>query len=130
MPLCGFNKKMLEGLIAFHEGLVEHGLMDRAKKKKQSINQTLEDELKDMNRFLNELYRMDNLQMRKITENLTKYAKSFYEIIGTQGIDNYKSIVQELNEFYRKMDEKYYSELENKEDDMIQLAEYLNSQKI
>ena len=23
MPLCGFNQKMLEGLLSFHEGLVE-----------------------------------------------------------------------------------------------------------
>ena len=24
MPLCGFNKEMLEGLKSFHEGLVEN----------------------------------------------------------------------------------------------------------
>jgi len=31
MPLCGFNQKMLEGIEAFHEGLVE-SLIDKKEK--------------------------------------------------------------------------------------------------
>jgi len=130
MPLCGFNQKMLEGLVAFHEGLVEHGLIDRAKLKSQSVEKTLETELSDMERFLGETYRINDSQKRAITEAITNYVKSFYEIVGSQGIDDYRQVVQGLNEFYRKMDDKFYSELEGKPDDMEQLATYLDSEKI
>jgi len=130
MPLCGFNQKMLEGLVAFHEGLVEHGLIDRAEKKGQSVEQTLKAELSDVERFLVETYRIDDPQKKAITEAITNYAKAFYQIIETQGVDDYKQIVKGLNEFYRKMDNKFYSELEGKKDDMQQLAEYLNSEKL
>ena len=130
MPLCGFNQKMLEGLIAFHEGSVEHGLIERAKKKGQSVERTLEAELNDMKRFLAETSRIEDPQKRAITEAITNYVKAFYQLVGTQGVDNYKQTVQELNEFYRKMDNKFYSELEGKQGDMLQLAEYLNSERV
>ena len=130
MPLCGFNQKMLEGLIAFHEGLVEHGLVDRSTKKNQSVEQTLQNELRDMDRFLEETHRIDNPQMKELVEALTAYSRAFYQLIGKQGHDNYKQVIQGLNGFYRNMDGKFYSELEGQKDDMGQLVEYLNSQKI
>jgi hypothetical protein len=130
MPLCGFNQKMLEGLVAFHEGLVENGLIDRAKLKGQSVEKTLETELSDMERFLGETYRINDSQKRAITEAITNYAKAFYELAGEQGINDYRQVVQGLNEFYRKMDDKFYSELEGKPDDMKLLATYLDSEKI
>jgi len=130
MPLCGFNQEMLEGLVALHEGLVKHGLIDRAKKKNQSVEQTLENELRDMDRFLGETHRIEDPQKREIIEVLTKYAMAFYQLIGTRGIDNSKQVIQGLNALYRNMDSKFYSELEGKSEDMKQLAEYLNSQKI
>ena len=130
MPLCGFNQKMLEGLVTFHEGLVEHGVIDRAKKKGQSVEQTLEAELDDMERFLAETPRIEDPQKRAIIEAITNYAKAFYQLVGSQGIDNYPQVIQKLNEFYRNMDHKFYSELEGKADDMRQLADYLNSEEI
>lgn len=130
MPLCGFNQKMLEGLVAFHEGLVEHGLIDRAEKKNQSVKQTLKNELSDMDRFLSETHKISDPKKRAITKAITNYARAFYELIGEQGINDYKQVVQGLNEFYRKMDDKFYSELEGKKDDMSQLATYLDSEKI
>ena len=51
MPLCGFNQKMLEGLVAFQEGLVEHGLYERSRETGQTYEQRLEEELADMDRF-------------------------------------------------------------------------------
>ena len=33
MPLCGFNQKMLEGMEAFHEGLVEFVINEKEKQK-------------------------------------------------------------------------------------------------
>ena len=130
MPLCGFNQKMLEGLIAFHEGLVEHGLIDRAKKKGQSVEQTLKAELSDMERFLGETCGIEDPKKRAIVEAITNYAKAFYQFIGTEGVDNYRQVAQRLNDFYKKMDDKFYTELEGKQDDMSQLAGYLDSERV
>lgn len=126
MALCGFNEKMLEGLTAFHEGLVEHGIIERSKKKNQSLEKTIENELNDMKRFIKEIPKIENPEIREVTDSLTKYANAFYKLIQKTGINNYKDTIKFLNNFYFKMDEKFYNELEGKPDDMKQLALYLN----
>jgi len=127
MPFCGFNEKMLEGLSAFYEGLVEHGLIDRAKKKGKSVDEILQKELSDMQRFLKEIYRIEDPQKRETVETITNHAISFYRYIEKVGVDNYKLFAQGLTDFYRKMDDKFYSELEGQPEDMKDLAKYLNS---
>ena len=126
MPMCGFNQKMLEGLVAFHEGLVEYGIVERSRVKGQSVNQTIERELSDMDRFLEETKRITDPEVREAVESLTKYAKAFYSIVRRKGFQNYEQTIQELNGLYAKMDDKFHKELEGKPDDMVQLAEYLN----
>ncbi|MEK6847800.1 MAG: hypothetical protein AABX50_01600 [Nanoarchaeota archaeon] len=126
MPLCGFNQKMLEGLVAFQEGLVEHGILERSTKKGQTPDRTLADELSDMTGFLAETGRIKDPKIREVTEALTRYAEAFYKIVESRGVDNYKDTVRALNDFYVKMDDKFYQELEGKPEDMRQLAEYLN----
>lgn len=128
MPMCGFNKKMIEGLKAFHEGLVEHGLIERSKIKGCSIEAILQRELQDMDRFLSETHQIQNPEMREITEAITRYARAFYTLVNKQGIDNYRDTASFLREFYINMDAKFYSDLEGKPDDMRQLADYLNEQ--
>lgn len=130
MPLCGFNQKMLEGLTAFHEGLVEHGIVERSKVKGQSINQTIERELSDMERFLGETERIADSEVRGTVEALTKYAHAFYSLIRRNGFQNYEQTIQTLNRLYVEMDNKFYKELEGKPNDMIQLAEHLNGVEV
>jgi len=130
MPFCGFNQKMLEGLVSFYEGLVEHGLIDRAKKKGKSAEEILQKELSDMERFLKETDRIEDPKKREIIETITKHAVSFYKLIEERGIEGYKPFVQGLRELYRKMDNQFYSELEGKKDDMSQLAAYLDSERM
>ena len=48
MALCGFNQEMLEGLTAFTEGLIEHGLEHRCKKNGETIEQGIKREISDM----------------------------------------------------------------------------------
>jgi len=126
MPLCGFNQKMFEGLTAFHEGLVEHGLVDRSRIRGESINQTIEREISDMDRFLGEIRRIKDPQIRDPLEFLTRYAKSFYLIVQRDGVKNYEQTIQRLRNLYVEMDSKFYRELEGRPNDMVQLAEYLN----
>jgi len=130
MPLCGFNQKMLDGLRAFNEGLVEHGLMERSQRKQQTIDDTLNAELADMQRFLRETPALSDPRMRKIVEGLTTYAQGVYEIMAGQDVSGYKELAQNLNDLFAGMDSKYYSELEGEADDMKQLVQYLNAQRI
>ena len=127
MALCGFNQKMIQGLSGFQNGLVEHGIIDRSKKKKQSFDETMNKELSDMSRFRKEIYRIKDPELRELTEALTSYACAFYKLIRKRGIKNYKSTIQFLNKFFWEMDDKYYSELEGKPEDMKKLALHLNS---
>jgi len=130
MPVCGFNKKMLKGLTAFNEGLVEHGLMFRSEENGETLDQAVKREISDMTRLLSELPRMDDSAKRILTEGIVKYAMGFYLVMRSQGVENiernYKEIIKGVGEYFFEMDRKYYGELEGKPDDMKQLTEYLN----
>lgn len=130
MPLCGFNKQMLEGMKDFHEGLVNHGIIDRSKLKSKTTNEIIENEIRDMDRFLKEIHNIKNPEVRELIENLTKYAKSFYLLVKKIGIEESSEIISSLNKIYFEMDKKYYSELEGKKDDMKKLVKYLDNLKI
>ncbi len=60
MAICGFNEKMLKGLSAFNEGLVEYGLLYRSKQNGESVEQGIKREISDMTRLLSELHRIDD----------------------------------------------------------------------
>ena len=79
-----------------------------------------------MSRFMKEIHRIKDPELRELTETLTKYACAFYKLVKKRGIKNYKNTIQSLNKFFWEMDNKYYTELEGKPDDMKQLAEYLD----
>ena len=130
MPFCGFNKKMLEGLTALTEGLVEHGLEYRCEKNGETTDQGIKREISDMTRLLLETNRIDDSAKRIMTEGIVKYAQGFYLIIRKKNIKNYKEVVSSLINYFNEMDNKYYSELEGKPNDMEELVEFLNKKKI
>ena len=129
MPMCGFNQKMLDGLRAFNEGLVEHGLIDRSERKRQTIEETLGAELTDMQRFLAETHALSDPRIRKVVEGLTGYAQGVYQLMQGQEVSKYQELARTLNGLFSAMDSKYYSELEGKPDDMKQLVQFLNTQR-
>lgn len=126
MPLCGFNDKMLKGLISFSEGLVEHGLKYRSEKNGETIDQAIKRELSDMTRLLAEIHKIDDSGKRILTEGIVKYAMGFYLLMRSQNVDDYKEVVGKIGEYFHSMDDKYYSELEGNPDDMKELIEFLN----
>lgn len=130
MPLCGFNEKMLKGLSAFNEGLVEHGLKYRSKLNNETIDQAIKREISDMTRLLSEIHRIDDNAKRILTEGIAKYAMGFYLIMRKNNIEDYKEIVEKIGEYFYHMDDKYYSELEGNQDDMKELAESLDKKEI
>ena len=130
MPICGFNDKMLKGLTAFNEGLVEHGLKYRSEKNGETIDQAIKREISDMTRLLLELQKIDDSGKRTITEGIVKYAMGFYLIMRSSDIDDYKEVIKKIGEYFRSMDEKYYGELEGGPEDMKELVEFLNNKEI
>ncbi|MFC1538653.1 hypothetical protein ACFL6H_04455 [Candidatus Latescibacterota bacterium] len=130
MALCGFNEKMLKGLTAFNEGLVEHGLKFRSEKNNETIEQAIKREISDMTRLLSEIHRIDDNAKRVLTEGIVKYAMGFYLIMRKNNIGEYKEVVEKINEYFHFMDDKYYSELEGRPDDMKELVELLDKKKI
>ncbi len=127
MAFCGFNKDMLEGLKLFHKGLIEHGIIERSKKKNQTTGETMNKEIEDMGRFQKELLAIEDSEIRELIRTLTEYACAFYKLIQREGIENYEKLIEKINNLYFEMDNKFYSELEGKPDDMKQLAVYLNN---
>jgi len=130
MPICGFNEKMLGGIKDLHEGLVDHGIIDRSKLKNKTTDEINENEIKDMDSFLKEIYNIKDPDVREIIENLTKYARSFYLLVKKFGLKESSKIIKSLNEIYFEMDRKYYSELEGKKNAMRKLAKHLDNFKI
>ncbi|MBW2643679.1 MAG: hypothetical protein JRC89_09995 [Deltaproteobacteria bacterium] len=130
MPICGFNEKMLKALTAFSEGLVEHGLKFRSEKNGETIDQAIKREISDMTRLLAEIHRIDDSAKRILTEGIVKYAMGFYLIMRKNNIEDYKEVIGKIGEYFHFMDDKYYSELEGRPDDMKELAELLNNKQI
>ncbi len=130
MPLCVFNKKMLEGLTALSEGFVEHGLQYRCEKNGETIEQGIKREISDMARLLPELNRIDDTAKRILTEGIVKYAQGFYLIMREKGVEDYKETIGKIIEYFHYMDDKYYSELEEKPKDMKDLTMLLDKKEI
>ncbi len=126
MPFCGFNKDMLEGMKLFHRGLIEHGIIERSKRKNQMTEETINKEIGDMERFRKELSVIEDSEIRELIRTLTEYACAFYKLLQREGIEDYEKLIEKIGNLYFKMDDKFYSELEGKPDDMKQLAVYLN----
>jgi len=127
MAFCGFNEKMLEGLTAFNEGLVEHGLIGRSEKNNETLEQAMKREISDMTRLLLETSKIEDSAKRILTEGIVKYAMGFYLLLRKGDVKgDYKKVIQNIGKYFKSMDNKFYSELEGKPDDMKQLALYLN----
>lgn len=127
---CGFNKKMLQGLIEFNEGLVEHGLLFKSTKNNESIDQAVRREISDMTRLLAETHRIDDSAKRLMTEGLVQYVMYFFVLIRKKNLKEYKEIVKNISEYFKEMDDKYYSDFDEKSEDMRMIVEFINEIKL
>jgi len=130
MPICGFNEKMLKGLMALTEGLVEHGLEYRCEKNGETIEQGIKREISDMTRLLLETHRIDDSAKRVLTEGIVRYAQGFYMLTRKTGINDYKENIRKIMDYFKFMDSKYYDELEGQADDMVELVKFLDKKEI
>ena len=131
MSVCGFNDKMLEGLAAFSEGLVEHGLIYRAEKNGESLDQAIRREISDMTRLLAETHKIDDSAKRILTEGIVRYAMGVYLVMRGEDIKrDYKEVVRKIGEYFHSMDAEYYGKLEGRADDMGELVKFLDGVKV
>ena len=130
MPVCGFNEKMLKGLTAFCEGLVEHGLIFRSEKNNETIDQAIKREISDMTRLLAEIHNIDDSGKRILTEGIVKYCMGFYLIMRANNIQEYKNVISKITDYFYSMDSKYYNELEGQVNDMKELIQFLDKKDI
>lgn len=126
MPLCGFTEAMLSSLNEFNKELVRYGLKERSQENGESIEHALRREVSDMARLLLETHRIEDSAKRTLTEGMVKYALGFYLLVRKHGINETGRLNDNIIEYFRRMDEVYYSDLEGLPDDMERLADILN----
>ena len=78
MPLCGFDKKMIDGITKFSEGLRDHGLVERSSKSGISLDEQLERELAEMEAFLAHVDSIADKNMRDVVIGLTRQARGYF----------------------------------------------------
>lgn len=116
MALCGFNQQMLDGLKEFSDGLFMQ-LLKRAKEDNLSIEESLRQELSEMDTFAQVLEGSN--QEVTVMKGITLLAQGLYKQSFVEGGDNsrdavalrYKRISEEEIEFCRALDEEYYGSL-------------------
>lgn len=78
MPLCGFDKQMLDGLDMFHRGLAD-SIIRKSKEVGITLEESIHQELDEMNEFIKELQKLPNRVDKQKLIGLANYAQSFYE---------------------------------------------------
>lgn len=111
MPLCGFNKKMIDGLRQFSEGLYDQAEI-RAREDKISLRESFDNEITEMDIFQQILSKKDFIRLQALI-GVAHLAQSLYR--NGQGLDAPKEkffeAFEEQLDFFIELDDKYYKEL-------------------
>lgn len=132
MPMCGFDKQMLDGLGMFYKGLAE-AVLRKSKESNITVEEAISIELKDMNDFLKELVILSNELNKHKLIGITNYAKAFYlgalkqskeeGILIKEAMDNQ---IKETRNFLFEVDKHFYDHLEGKkEKPMTELVKWI-----
>lgn len=132
MPLCGFDKQMLDGLDSFYRGLAR-AVIRKSKEKNVTVEEAISLELKDMDNFLRELVLLDDGLNKHKLVGITHYARAFY--LGVLRYSKEKDMlikdamghqISETRKFLFDIDNYYYQYLEGKTGKpMLELVHYI-----
>ena len=114
----GLTKALTEYACAFYKLVKKRGI--------ENYKETIEFLGKLYSEIDNESNFREETEIKELIEDLMRYVVFFNKLVEKRGVENYRKTIDFINKFYFEMDNKYYSELEGKPDDMKQLAEYLN----
>lgn len=137
MPLCGFDKKMLDGLEMFYDGLID-AVERKTKLKGIRLEEVVAKEINDMHAFLRELEKLENPNDRQALIGVTNLAQALY--IGAAN-HSQKGVLHPSLELtlpdtkarYKKLfeetDRKYEEECKDKANPMSYLVDLINKFK-
>ena len=83
-----------------------------------------------MTRLLTETHRIDDSAKRLMTEGLVRYVMHFFVLMRRKSVEEYKDVVKNIGEYFKEMDDKYYSDFDKKPEDMKAIVEFLNEIKL
>jgi len=132
MPLCGFDKLMLDGLSAFYNGLAK-AVRRKSVRQNITIAQAIEIELREMNEFIAELPNLtDDLSKQKLT-GITHYAQSFYREVLKKHNETkeevnkiMETIIKETRNFLYMVDKMYEERFRKMDSSMKELVSWIN----
>ncbi len=111
MAMCGFNKKMLDGLKLFGEGLYDQAVKNAAKNS-LSLRESFEWEVQEMDIFIPIVAQKSAAKFQAL-RGIAEYAQSLYK--NAQGLDDpkntYFEALNENLEYFVEVDRVYYDEL-------------------
>lgn len=135
MPLCGFDKQMLDGLSMFYEGLAE-AVIRKSKANEITMVQAIETEIKEMNEFVDELSGLHDVLARQKLIGITNYAQSFYQEILKRNEHSKRDIrqimeeiIKETRNFLFMVDKMYEEHFRQKSSPMKELVSWINKDK-
>lgn len=136
MPMCGFDKQMLDGLDEFNKGLIE-AVLRISRREKVTVEEAIEFELQEMNIFLKELVIFGNDASKQQLIGIATYSIGFYkgsiELAKNKGIKIEEAMnieIKKTRDFLCDIDKHYYEHLKGKTaHPMKELVSWMQSQE-
>lgn len=136
MPVCGFDKNMLDGLEKFLTGLID-AIERNSKLNNTSKEKTIEEEIKEMEEFVKELQVLRNKLNKEKLIGLVYFARAFYlsslQRAKEENIDVNEAMKKEIKDtinFFDEVDKIYYERLKGKVSQPLkELVKWIEKQK-
>jgi len=132
MPLCGFDKQMLDGLSAFYNGLAE-AVRRKSIRQNITIVQAIEIELREMDEFIAELPNLNDDLFKQKLIGITHYAQSFYHEVLKRHNETkedinkiMETIIKETRSFLYMIDKMYEERFRKMDSSMKELISWIN----
>ncbi|MDA3836045.1 MAG: hypothetical protein PF542_00320 [Nanoarchaeota archaeon] len=126
MAICGFNEKMLEGLRNLFDGAIEHGIIDRAKKKGIYIEEQFQNEFQEISQWLFYCKNISDGPTQKIIEGIGLLIVGVFEKDLLKGASKYKENHITGTNLLRDLDDYFYGNLKGDKENMPQLFNWVN----
>lgn len=132
MPLCGIDDQMLDGLSMFKKGLMEAVIRKSEEyegKLKFSITHAINEELQEMDEFLEALPGISDECRRQKLEGIIRYAQAFYQSAlkrykeeGGTMQETMETEIKETRTFLYEVDKAYEEQFKGQQGSLRKLA--------
>ena len=126
MAICGFNKKMLEGLKSFLDGAIEHGIIERAKNKGISIDEQFKNEFNEISSFIYNSKNIVDKPTQKQIQGIGLLVGGTFEKDQLRGVSNYSLAHISDTKLLKDLDDYFYENLNGDVKNMPKLFDWVN----